>query len=371
MRLPTWQELQAQPEQLEVLEHPLDQPLFVVGPPGSGKTVLALQRARSAAEFGASSSVAIVTFNRMLRRLLDLMDDGGDLEVSTMQSFVWRDYQRRIGTPPPVLPHDPYEYDWEVMLDTLREHDHASPTKKHLVVDEGQDLPEGFFTYASRHVSRVMTVFADEDQALDARRATLQQIKDAAGLPGPVMILKKNHRNTPEIAKLAEHFHRGRLPAAMVLRSASGELPRLVRSRNLKFTSALVSRWCRTRGDNVGVIVKRNQTGLDLHAALTDGLPERRVDIYRFGQDDEDSIALLEPGVTILNKKSVKGQEFDTVFILELDRFIPFADDSARRAMYMMCTRARDHLFLVHDAPADLSREAVDALPDPDVLERS
>ena len=257
----------------------------------------------------------------------------------------------------------------EVLLDRLREHA-CSPIRQHLVVDEGQDLPEGFFTYAFRHASRVMTVFADEDQALDARRTTLDQIKNAAGLPNPV-ILKKNHRNTPEIAKLAEHFHRGRLPAATVLRSVSGELPRLIRSRNLEFTSDLVSRWCRTRGDNVGVIVERNQTGLDLHAALTDGLPERRVDIYRFGQDDEDSIDLLEPGVTILNKKSVKGQEFDTVFILELDRFIPFADDSARRAMYMMCTRARDHLFLVHDAPADLSREAVDALPDPDVLERS
>ena len=368
MRLPTWKELEAQPEQLAVLEHPLDRSLFVVGPPGSGKTVLAVQRARLAAQAGSSSSVAVVTFNRMLRRLLNLIDDGGDLDVSTMHSFVWRDYQRRTGCEPPSLPHGQYAYHWKVMLEALREHAQATPDREHLVVDEGQDLPEGFFRYAFRHVSRAMTVFADDDQALAAQRTTLEQIRDAAGLSDPV-ILARNHRNTPEIARLAEHFHGGRLPAAAVLRSSSGEFPRLVKSTNLESTARLVSRWLQTRGGNVGVIVNLNQTGLALHADLTEKLQDRRVDIYESGRNNEDSINVLEPGVTILNKESVKGQEFDAVFILELDEFIPCVGEPMRRAMYMMCTRARDNLFLVH-GPADLSREAFAALPGSDVLER-
>ena len=74
--------------------------------------------------------------------------------------------------------------------------------------------------------------------------------------------------------------------------------------------------------------------------------------------------------MTILNKASVKGQEFDSVFILELESFIPFANDVERRAMYMMCTRARDNLFLVH-GPGPLSPQASQALPGPDTLERS
>ena len=156
-----------------------------MGPPGSGKTVLALRRARLAAQAGRPSSVAVVTYNRMLRRLLSLMNDGDDLPISTMHSFVWHDYKRRTGCEPPNDPRDQYTHDWEAMLE------------------------------------------------------------------------------------------------------------------------------------------------------------------------------------------SAKGQEFDTVFILELDRFIPFADESQSRGMYMMCTRARDHLFLVHDRPADLTRKAVAALPGPEVLERS
>ena len=368
MRLPTWEELASEPEQLSVLEYPLDTSLFVVGPPGSGKTVLALQRARLAAQAGGSS-VSVVTFNRMLRRLLNLMDDGGDLDASTMQSFVWQDYQSRADTRPPTLPHDPYAYDWEAMLEVLREHARASPDKKHLVVDEGQDLDEMFFRYASRHVSEVMTVFADENQALRDRRTTLEQIRDAAGLSDPV-ILTRNHRNTPEIARFAEYFHGGRLPVATVLRPLSRELPRLVCSRSLEATADLVSNWFRNRNGSIGVIVDQRQLGRDFHAGLSGKLPDGRIDVYESVRNNEDSIDVLAPGVTILNKESVKGQEFDTVFILELDRLIPFANDTERRAMYMMCTRARDNLFLVH-GPADLSPAAVGALPGPDILERS
>ena len=71
----------------------------------------------------------------------------------------------------------------------------------------------------------------------------------------------------------------------------------------------------------------------------------------------------------MLNKDSVKGQEFDTVFILELERFIPCTNDPEFRAMYMMCSRARDNLFLVY-GPAPLSAKASAALPEENVLER-
>ena len=273
------------------------------------------------------------------------------------------------GGPPRDPPRrlDSYSYDWDSMSSCLDEAEER-PNRSHLVVDEGQDLPQRFFEYASRCVSDTITVFADDDQALNEQRTTLEQIKTAAGLADPIL-LRRNHRNTPEIARLAEHFHTGRLPAATVVRSSSKELPRLVRSGSLHSTAGLISNWCNTRGGSIGVIVKWNGTGRNLHGELTRRLPQKRVDIYTGRNQNEDSIEMLEPGVTILNKESVKGQEFDAVFILELEEFIPCGNDVERRAMYMMCTRARDQLFLVHDGP--LSEGARADLPDASVLERT
>lgn len=360
MHLPTWDEINKQEDQRDVLEYPLDQPLFVVGPPGSGKTILALRRAEMIADTGR---VRIITLSRMLRRLLRLLA-GGLGSVSTMHQYVWRDYQGRTGEEPPQ--HSEYQNDWETMLarikDSRKRHD-----RFHMVVDEGQDLPQGFFKYAS-YISNVVTVFADEDQALNANCSTLEDIKAAADLPDPV-ILKKNHRNSPEIARVAEHFHTGRLPTASVVRSTTGELPRLVRKENLESTAVLISNWYNNRGDNIGVIVNLNETGSGLRIMLNNKLPDERIDIYRNDQKNEDGIDILSPGVTILNKESVKGQEFDTVFILELESFIPCETPADKRAMYMMCSRARDNLFLVY-GPGPLSIPAKQALPKPDVLER-
>ena len=171
MRLPTWDELSRDEEQLEVLEAPLDEPLFVVGPPGSGKTSLAVWRGDALSEL--HGEIPVVTYNRMLRRSLQLVADADQINVrsTTMQSFVGKDYWQRTGTLAPKEPGSGFAFRWEPMIDRLAG---TAPRTGAVVVDEGQDLPKGFFVYASRFVSETVSVFADEEQAigdtLNARR---------------------------------------------------------------------------------------------------------------------------------------------------------------------------------------------------------
>ena len=360
MRLPTWDEIISHDDQRDVLEYPLDQPLFVVGPPGSGKTILALHRAQMIADSG---HVKIITYNRMLRRSLELLGKRS-IAVQTMHQFVWQNYRVQTSEEPPRVAE--YDFDWQAMLRRVN-NNQKYHGQLHLIVDEGQDLPQDFFRY-TLYVSKTLTVFADEEQALTTRHSTINDIRTAANLNDP-LILTKNHRNSPEIARVAEFFHSGRLPPATVVRGSTGDLPRLLKTKDVESTATNVSNWYNNRAGSIGVIVKRNETSRELYSALRKKLSGKRVDRYTHEQLNEDSINLLSPGVTLLNKESVKGQEFDTVFILELESFIPFETPADRRAMYMMCARARDNLFLVY-GPGSLSIQAENTLPGPEALER-
>ena len=362
MRLPDYSDLID--EQHDVLETPFDESLFVAGPPGSGKTVLAVQRALMLAE--ANIPVALVTYNRMLRRLIALLTQC-EVAAFTMHSYVGQQHYRRKTGHPNAPEVRRYEFDWKVMTRTLVER-RVKPDALHLIVDEGQDLPKEFYEYARRFVAKTISVFADEDQALTRQRSTLSDIKRAAELEDP-FLLTGNHRNTPEVARLAEHFHVGQVPTATVHRPSNSELPQLVRYADLPSAAERIALWQMNRGGSTGVVVFQNSTGSDISESLRDRLKGHRVDIYTSRDGNENGTNVLERGITILNKESIKGQEFDAVFITEVGRLLPALDDAQRRAMYMLCARARDYLTLMFEG-SKLPPAILDALPSSDVLER-
>ena len=361
MRLPTYDEIARDEKQLEVLETPLDESLFAVGPPGSGKTVLAVRRAQMLA--GDGTMPVIITYSRMLRRLIVLLTEK-QVQAQTMHSFVSRRYFEQVGARAPDL--EEFVYDWRSMFATLANQG-VEPRPTHVIVDEGQDLPKRLFRYLRDFVATAVTVFADEDQALSEERSTPRDIM-VEGRFDDAVLLSANHRNTPEIARVAQHFHSGDAPVPEVQRPPSGERPRVVLYRDAGATE-LIANWYRTRGGRVGVAVVANQTGKALCSRLRKELAGQRVQIYTNERTNEDRIDLLEPGITILNVMSIKGQEFDAVFVMEFDRLLLEASDANDRKMYMLCARARDNLFLMYEGDL-LPPALLERLPGADILER-
>ena len=101
---------------------------------------------------------------------------------SVIHKLVWREYRSRTRQAPPRL--DRYAFDWAQILRSYRRR-RATPAIGHLVVDEAQNLPPEFFSWA-RLAARHLDVFADQHQALDDVHSTLKTICDRARLPEPV-----------------------------------------------------------------------------------------------------------------------------------------------------------------------------------------
>src|SRR5579883_1012425 len=110
MRLPTYDDLI--PEQRDLLDHPLNKPLFVAGPPGSGKTILAVRRGGMVADAG--HTVVLVTYNRMLRRLSALLNETA-ARSDTMHRFLFHDYRGKTGNHPEHVGSSSYDYDFPSM----------------------------------------------------------------------------------------------------------------------------------------------------------------------------------------------------------------------------------------------------------------
>ncbi|WP_413707142.1 hypothetical protein [Ralstonia sp. Ralssp110] len=351
-------------EQLAVYEHAANEHLFVAGPPGSGKTSLAVLRARYLRELDVRP--VLVTRNKMLATLAGQLHGEG-LVTQTMNSFVTGTYRDRFQCVTPQI--QPYLYDWDAIIDSFAKAK-AEPELGHLVIDEGQNLPAGFFRWAVRFGARTVTVFADEDQTTDPLRASLQDIV-SAGMPAPIR-LKTNHRNTAEIAEVAEHFHRSSvLPPGVVQRGRGGETPRLVQCRSWADLAALVAARFRNRAQAIGVIVYRRDDVSQLQSMLVEALPTgTRVDAYRGDHSATvGGIRLLDKGITVLSSESAIGLEFDTVYLQDLSRSLPCRSVEDFRRMYMLCARARDGLILI-DGPDALNIEQIGDLPDPNKLAR-
>lgn len=351
-------------EQLNVYEASLKENLFVLGPPGSGKTTMAVHRIKRLLGIGSSS--LLLTKNRMLAALAGQLGDNS-FTTLTMNSFITSEFYRRFGRNAPEP--KPFAYDWQEIMDEY-EKAKVTPILDHLIIDEGQNLPSAFYAWAVRFGAKNVSVFADEDQTTLPQRASIEEIC-AAPMPEPIR-LSENHRNTQEIARVAEHFHKSRtLPPAIVRRPRSGNIPTIEKVKTWSEVVNLVKNRLKNRGESIGVIVRLADEAETLKRMLQKELPSSRIDAYtsKNKSGSEKNIQLMTPGVTVLTGESAIGLEFDTVYLQDLARSLPCVQPDQYRRLYMLCARARDNLALI-DGPSALTASQYDSLPDKILLLR-
>ena len=348
LSLPAFEDLDA--EQDVILDLPLDTSHLVTGPPGSGKTVMAIYRAQM---FSVKKEpTLLLMYSKLLSEYTTAAVKKLGIEgaVRTYSSWFPRFFKMNYGADPPKT--DDWAFDWKACWQEILKHGQPKKDRRHAVVDEGQDMPKDFYSVL-RLVSPTVTVFADENQQLMDRHSTLDEIKGVLGLQ-EIHVLKRNHRNTRRIAEVAAHFYTGLRSGVAELpgKKNMGEKPVLVHHAKLNDTIMQIANFANLRPTwTIGVLLPYGDQQKQFYNRLA-GKTTGPVAIYSSKKEimeGRDPVDFARGGIQIVNYQSAKGLEFDAVFLPELQQWrTDTAGVEFKRKMYVMTSRARHQLFFLY-----------------------
>jgi DNA helicase IV len=211
--------------------------------------------------------------------------------------------------------------------------------------------------------SEAITVLADDNQRLvEGRNSTVEQIRQALLLHESeknVFRLKKNYRNTKEIARFAARFYVGNSSGIPLLPEKKGTLPtvytvgRDTDGKNLNAMADKIATYAKLRNEEIGVLVPDNKVRTSMRNRLRAKLGDR-VKVQSYGSDDKtdriEDLVFDDAGcITVLNYYSAKGLEFDAVFVVDPGRMVTASLPPLhlKMTLYVMCSRARTTLGLM------------------------
>ena len=175
MRFPPFADLDSDQRKI-YSESPTHGAILIVGPPGSGKTVVAMHRAFRLS--GDKRQVSVIMFNKVLSRYTSNFPDLPDnITITHMHDWIKKWYMSAFGHKHPAI--DKYGTpDWDRIRQQIAT---CSPSVKeklhwgHLIIDEGQDFPPSMYACLyqvlkifknEKESMPTLTVFADENQTI-------------------------------------------------------------------------------------------------------------------------------------------------------------------------------------------------------------
>lgn len=344
MKLPAFEDLSKEQDLIYNLD--LDGNYLVSGPPGTGKSVMALYRAQALTIDEREPDVLM--YSNVLQQYTEQAAEeiGVESFVTTFHKWFWRFWRTHYGGRPPTLEGNSFAIDFGAVVQMFM----ADPPQKgqltDLIVDEGQDLAVDFYRMA-RYTAQNITVFADENQKIVEENTTLREIEKAIGA-SEHLELRRNYRNTAEIAAVAAHYYAGAPTGKPDPPERHGDKPILKNFPDLNDFVGFVARYAAGRTNlNIGIACPTSSLQRKLLNRLQARNLRIRVQTYIGSSKDHKDLDFDEPAITIVNYRSLKGLEFDTLFVPEIQQVTMDPTSAVTRMMfYVAMSRARDELHL-------------------------
>lgn len=346
-------------DQRMAIRLPADGQYLVVGAPGTGKSVVALMRLR---KYAATNETLFLSYNHVLNHANKVLAGPDEnFHMNTAMSWLY-DFQYKAAggsqanfeqaKMPEIEKHKP---DYEALINRFEDLG-ATCSSANFIIDEGQDLPPEWYEAVEALNVENFFIVADQNQQITEENSSQSDLMDALGLEkDDVIHLKENWRNTTPISAFANYFYTDKSSEKPALpKKPSAHVPILYEYKLLESAKELIlSSYDNDPSKLIGLFVaNENKRGYWAKYLKKDNKQRREappiVSTYYSDQKGLVNIDFSQGGIVVLNDKSVKGIEFDEVFII-IDGFKAIGSDieSLMKRMYVMASRARDRLFLL------------------------
>lgn len=301
--------------QIQIIRRNLASSFIVKGCAGSGKTVLALWRAKELAESGEDNYLVIV-YTRALNQFIN----DGIKEIGVDESKVM------------------YHWEWK---------HNGQPKADYIIIDEVQDFDEKELSELKSAANKHLILFGDSAQQLykdlpnKGKLLTMEGIHMLTRIPMENLVI--NHRLPKKIARIAEKVTLSNDPLEERCKKEGVNKPRLVKCSNFQDELDYIIEVVKAQNyTDVGILFPTND---DVEAAYS-YYKSKSWDIekksgYGAGAMDLD---FTTENPKMMTYHSAKGLQFEAVFIPNCS----VADEKNRNPLYVALTRSYRDLFITH-----------------------
>lgn len=342
-------------DQDRVLRLPEDGQFLIVGGPGTGKSVVALLRTMKCHK---NEDYAFLTFNNVLlsatKQLVDFK-----LNSFTLDKWFNAEYKNIFNEPLYKYDVNNNEYQKPNYLEIIKRFESKEVVHHsfHIIIDEGQDKPTKYYETLMYFGIENFFIVADQNQQITEDNSSRQELTDLLGLEvEDVIELKENYRNSHPIGLLSNSFFTDPSSPPPLLPSKlkpSLGTPILYEYANYQDCVKLILREADRDNRNLIGVVVANDDLRDVYVKALETMeinldnPKPIISTYSAKDKKVPNINFAYSGIVVLNDKSIKGLEFDIVFII-IDGFKVYNNDmdSMKKRFYVMSSRAIKKLVL-------------------------
>jgi DNA helicase IV len=294
----------------------------IQGCAGSGKTILALWRAKELQE-SSKGSFFVLVFTKALRQFID--DGIREIGIDTTK----------------VL----YQWDWENRKN--------KPSAEYFIIDEAQDFTLTEVNYIRGKANTSVMLFGDTAQQLyQDKRVTIDgnpRKEKTSSMPGiaaslnvQIRDLTFNYRLPKRIARFAEYINSQSDKLEPRCKKEGAYYPLIKKCKNLEEElNWIIQKIKENNLKDVGILLPHNANAKNVYSYLNNlGLnPEVKFD---FEGTSVMSLSFNTNNPKILTYHSAKGLQFQSVFLPSCET----TDDFYQNPLYVALTRTYERLYI-------------------------